>query len=172
MEIEARNLRVSVKDPETGEMKELPFGQISLGAFEPEEHEDGRYSYTAKVTVTQRINRRTRKQLRYLFRPMRAPKYISKARMAKIIADRNSLFTYDQLIQMAAKRLKGIFGLILCADYASLFANLHQEPKHDYPCGGIVPKTQVDFQVNTNEAVVAIETATAMAEQLKKEVLL
>ena len=40
------------------------------------------------------------------------------------------------------------------------------QPKHEYPCGGIVPQPQFKLDVNTGDAVIKLDDAKKMLEQL------
>ena len=172
MRIEAKNMRVSIKDPKTGEVKEMPLGQLHISEFQPEQHEDGRYSYTAELNYKCRMTRRTRKQILRLFRPTRQPKYIAKSVYAtQILKYAKDSSTYEQLMKLTAKKLHKRFATVI---YEMIFRrSLHEASRIDgrvadmYPCGGIVQKPQVEFNVNTGEAVEKLNEVKKKLEDLE-----
>ena len=57
----------------------------------------------------------------------------------------------------------------LCAEYVKHVAEVQEKYKNGYPCGGIVPKPQMELNVNTGEAVMGIEKCKQMLEDLKTQ---
>ena len=87
--ITGEKMRVVLIDKETGERRELPgaVGTIHVSEPEPQKQEDGRYSFNVSVKCKTRMNRKARKFIRYLARPIRAPKYIPKMYFVWLIID-------------------------------------------------------------------------------------
>lgn len=173
METTINNPKVFIVEPKTGLAHELPgvvkigMPHVDLGDFKPKQNpESGLYSWQAKATC--KITRRDCKRLRHMFRP-RMFKYIAKNKMAQHIlaTSKEGAYTYEQLMRMSAKQLKPLFAVSLCAEYAKYVAELQEKYKnHNYPCGGIVPKTQFKLDVNTGDAVIKLDEAKKMLEQI------
>ena len=87
--ITGEKMRVVLIDKETGERRELPgaVGTIHVSEPEPQKQEDGRYSFNVSVKCKTRMNRKASKFIRYLARPIRAPKYIPKMYFVWLIID-------------------------------------------------------------------------------------
>ena len=87
--ITAEKMRVTLIDKETGERRELPgsVGTIQVSEPEPQKQEEGRYSFNVSVKCETRINRKARKFIRHLARPIRAPKYIPKMYFVRLIIE-------------------------------------------------------------------------------------
>ena len=87
--IKAEKMRVSIIEKETGERRELPgaVGTIHVSEPEPQKQEDGRYSFNVSVKCKTKMNRKARKFIRHLARPIRAPKYIPKMYFVWLIID-------------------------------------------------------------------------------------
>lgn len=177
MELNAEKMRVFIIEPKTGISHELPgvIGSnigtlhVDVGDFKPKQNpESGLYSWHAEAVC--KITRRDSKRLLHLFRP-RVFKYIAKDKMARhILANsKEGAYTYEQLMRMSAKQLKPLFAVSLCAEYAKHVAEVQEKYKNGYPCGGIVPKPQVELNVNTGEAVMSIEKCKQMVEEFKAQ---
>lgn len=69
MLLKAENMRAFIKDPDTGKMKEMPISQTPISYFRPEQHEDGRYSFTAKFKLKRRDRYKFFRSLRETFKP-------------------------------------------------------------------------------------------------------
>lgn len=89
MELNAEKMRVTIIDKETGERRELPgvVGTIHVSEPEPQKQEDGRYSFNVSVKCKTRMNRKARKFIRHLARPIRAPKYIPKMYFVRLVIE-------------------------------------------------------------------------------------
>ena len=170
--MELDNPKVFIIEPKTGISRELPgvakisMPHVALGDFKPEQSpETGLLSWHAEAVC--KITRRDSKRLRHMLRP-RVFKYIAKDKMARhILANsKEGVYTYEQLMRMSAKQLKPIFAVSLCAEYAKHVAEVQEKYKHGYPCGGIVPETQFKLDVNTGDAVIKLDEAKKMLEQL------
>ena len=87
--ITAEKMRVVLIDKETGERRELPgaVGTIHVSEPEPQKQEDGRYSFNVSVKCKTRMNRKARKFIRHLARPIRAPKYIPKMYFVRLVIE-------------------------------------------------------------------------------------
>lgn len=85
----AEKMRVTLIDKETGERRELPgaVGTINISEPEPQKQEDGRYSFNVSVKCKTRMNRKARKFIRHLARPIRAPKYIPKMYFVRLVIE-------------------------------------------------------------------------------------
>jgi len=168
-------MKVFIVDPKTGLAHELhgvvkiDMPHVDVSDFKPKQNpESGLYSLQAEATC--KITRRYIKRLRHKFRP-RVFKYIAKDKMAQhILANsKEGAYTYEQLMRMSAKRLKPLFAVSLCVEEAKHVAEVQEKYKNEYPCGGIVPKPQVEFNVNTGESVMNIEKCKQMLEELKTQ---
>ena len=175
MEIE--NPKVIIIEPKTGLAHELPgvakisMPHVDLGDFKPKQNpETGLFSWHAKATV--KISRRTRKQIDYLLRPKREPKYVDKATYVSWILryDVTNIKTESELRKMTHRELEKMVVLIVPQILSGEYERISRmyEQKHDYPCGGIVPKTQFKLDVNTGDAVIKLDDAKKMLEQLKQ----
>ena len=109
--ITAEKMRVVLIDKETGERRELPgaVGTIHVSEPEPQKQEDGRYSFNVSVKCKTRMNRKTRKFIRHLARPIRAPKYIPKMYFVRLVIENydpeQRKLTPEKLMKMTHKEL-------------------------------------------------------------------
>lgn len=173
--MELKNPKVIVNAPmhEIGRgmlgMAEIGISHIEVGKFMPKQNtRTGLCSYQAKLTC--KISRRMFKQLNRLLRPKREPKYVGKATFVSWIMqyDVTNIKTESELLKMTHRELEKMVVLIapqILSGEAERIRRMY-EPRHDFPCGGIVPKRQIRLDVNTGDAVIKLEEAKKMAEQL------
>jgi len=109
--ITAEKMRVVLIDKETGERRELPgaVGTIHVSEPEPQKQEDGRYSFNVSVKCKTRMNRKARKFIRHLARPIRAPKYIPKMYFVRLVIENydpeQRKLTPEKLMKLTHKEL-------------------------------------------------------------------
>ena len=84
-------------------------GTIHVSEPEPQKQEDGRYSFNVSVKCKTRMNRKTRKFIRHLARPIRAPKYIPKMYFVRLVIENydpeQRKLTPEKLMKMTHKEL-------------------------------------------------------------------
>lgn len=179
MELKAEKMKVVLIDKETGERRQLPgvigISHVDVGEFLPKpNHKTGLYSWQAKVTCRTHIGRKMRKDIRRIFGTRRPPKYINKATYVSWIMryDVTNFKTQDQLMRLSHRELEKTIALlapIIVSGERERACRMVPEHKTDFPCGGIVPNPQVEFNVNTNEAVMSIEKCMQMLEEFKAQ---
>lgn len=181
MELKAEKMKVFIIEPKTGLAHELPrvIGSnigtlhVDVGEFLPKPNQKtGLYSWQAKVTCRTHIGRKMRKDIRRIFWTRRPPKYINKATYVSWIMryDMTNFKTKDQLMRLSHRELERTIALlasIIVAGERERISRMVPEHKTDFPCGGIVPKPQVELNVNTGEAVKDIEKCKQMLEDFK-----
>lgn len=117
-------MRVTLIDKETGERRELPgaVGTINISEPEPQKQEDGRYSFNVSVKCKTKMNRKARKFLRHLARPIRAPKYIPKMYFVRLIIENydpeQRRLTPEKLMKRTHKEL-----MQLAVNFARMFGS-------------------------------------------------
>ena len=117
-------MRVTLIDKETGERRELPgaVGTINISEPEPQKQEDGRYSFNVSVKCKTKMNRKARKFLRHLARPIRAPKYIPKIYFVRLIIENydpeQRRLTPEKLMKRTHKEL-----MQLAVNFARMFGS-------------------------------------------------
>ena len=122
--ITSEKMRVTLIDKETGERRELPgaVGTIHVSEPEPQKQEDGRYSFSVSVKCKTRINRKARKFIRHLARPIRAPKYIPKMYFVRLIIENydpeQRRLTPEKLMKRTHKEL-----VQLAVNFARMFGS-------------------------------------------------
>ena len=78
--------------------------------------------------------------------------------------------TEDQLMRLSHRELEKTIALlahIIVEGERERACRVVPEHKTNFPCGGIVPKPQVELNVNTGEAVKDIEKCKQMLEDFK-----
>ena len=115
---------VTLIDKETGERRELPgaVGTINISEPEPQKQEDGRYSFNVSVKCKTKMNRKARKFIRHLARPIRAPKYIPKMYFVRLVIENydpeQRRLTPEKLMKRTHKEL-----VQLAVNFARMFGS-------------------------------------------------
>lgn len=178
--MEINNPKVFIIEPKTGLAHELPgvvkcdIGPILRNPLPAPNNKTGQYTWKAKAICRTHISRKMRKDFRKVFYTPRPPKYINKATYVSWIMryDVTNFKTEDQLMRLSHRELERTIALlapIIIAGESERISRMVPEHKTNFPCGGIVPKPQVELNVNTGEAVMSIEKCKQMMEYFKTQ---